>query len=144
MITLQPVSMANFDAVIALRVASTQRELVATNVESIAQAYVQPDCYPFAICADGEAVGFVMYCLDAEDNEYWLYRLMVDERHQRKGYAEAAMKLILAEIKKDAGRHKMYLGVDLSGAAAPELYKKLGFRFDGRVYGKEHIMLLKY
>lgn len=144
MISLKPVTLENFDELIALRVAHDQQGLVAENVESIAQAYVQPNCYPFGIYSGPAAVGFLMYCLDADDNEYWLYRLMVDERYQRRGYAEAAVRLMLERIKEDYSRHKLYLGVDLSGKAAPELYKKLGFRFDGRVYGKEHVMLLDY
>lgn len=144
MITLQPVSMDNFDAVLALQVHPSQQALVATNAESVAQAYVQPNCYPFGIFAGDTAVGFAMYCLDADDGEYWLYRLMIDAAHQRKGYAEAAMQLLLSEIKKDTTHHKLCLGVDISSDAAPALYKKLGFEFDGRVYGKEHIMLLQY
>lgn len=144
MISLKPVTLENFDALIALRVATDQQGLVAENVESIAQAYVQPDCFPFGIYSDEIPVVFLMYCLDGDDNEYWLYRLMVDEKHQRHGYAEAAIGLMLERIQEDSSRHKLYLGVDLSGAAAPALYQKLGFCFDGRVYGKEHIMVLEY
>ncbi len=144
MVTLQPVTMENFDEIIALRVAPAQQRLVASNAESIGQAYVQPRCYPFGIYANGTAVGFLMYCLDAEDDEYWLYRLMVDEQYQRKGYAEVAVRLVLEKIMLDTNRHKCYLGVDVTGKAALALYLKLGFRFDGRSYGKEHIMLLEY
>lgn len=144
MITLRPVDLYNFDTIIELQVSPEQKNLVAPNVESIAQAYVQPNCYPFGIFAGEEAVGFLMYCLDADDGEYWLYRLMVDEKYQRKGYAATAMQLLLELLKKDDAHHKLYLGVDKRGKAAPLLYQKLGFVFDGRVYGKEHIMILKY
>lgn len=85
-----------------------------------------------------------MYCLDAEDDEYWLCRLMVDENHQRKGYGEEAVRLLLTTIKQDNTRHKLYWGVDIDGSAAPALYQKMGFRFNGRVYDGEHIMLLNY
>lgn len=144
MITLQPVTVENFDDVLALRVAPGQEGLVASNAESIAQVYVQPECCPYVIYNGDQVVGFLMYCLDADDSEYWLYRLMIDAAHQRKGYAEAAMRCLLERIKEDPAHHILYLGVDLRGEAAPALYKKLGFQFDGRVFGKEHIMRLEY
>ena len=144
MVCLQPVTQQNFEELVALHVAPEQQKLVATNIRSLAQAYVQPNCYPFGIYANDVPVGFLMYCLDAEDDEYWLYRLMVDENHQRKGYGEAAVRLLLAIIKQDNTRHKLYLGVDIDGSAAPALYQKMGFRFNGRVYDGEHIMLLNY
>lgn len=144
MITLRPVCMNNFDDILALRVADSEQHLVASNAESIAQAYVQPDCFPFGIYDGDTAVGFLMYCLDEDDGEYWLYRLMIDETFRRHGYAQAALRSMLEKIKQDPAHSAVYLGVDLSGEAAPALYKKLGFRFDGRVFGKEHVMVLDY
>ena len=144
MITLQTISKKNFEEIVTLHVSPAQKGLVSSNIESIAEAYILTDCHPFGIYADGVPVGFLMYCLDDDDSEYWLYRLMVDEKYQRQGYAESAMRLLLEIVKQDTTHHKIYLGVDLNGKAAPELYKKLGFRFDGRTYGKEHIMVKEY
>lgn len=85
-----------------------------------------------------------MYCVDQDDNEYWLYRLMIDEKFQSKGYSKAAMNLLLETIQMDTTRHKMYLGVDQAGVASVKLYESLGFKFNGQVFGKEHIMMLEY
>lgn len=144
MIQLNPVTLQNFDAVIALDVKPHQGHYVASNVESIAQAYVQPDCFPFVIEADGAPVGFVMYCLDHDDGCYWLYRLMIDRRHQGRGYGRGAMGLVLAEIRQKQPAGKVYLGVEPDNREAGALYRSLGFVPDGRVEGGEAILMLTY
>lgn len=144
MIKLREITAENFWEIIDLNVSPEQQELVASNAVSIAQAKVQPECVPLAIYSDEEPVGFVMYCVDRDDDEYWLYRLMIDQRHQRKGYGRQAMEQVIKIIQKDQSRHKMYLGVDTAGVASVALYRSLGFEYDGRVYGKEHIMVLEH
>lgn len=141
MITLEELTVDNFDAVIALGVAENQRAFVASNVESIAQAKVQPECVPLAVCAQGTPVGFLMYCIDRDDGQWWLYRLMTDARYQGKGYARSAMAQVLAIMDADPDRRRVYLGVEPENHGAVSLYESLGFRFDGQVFGREHIMV---
>ena len=144
MIILKEVDRHNIDAVLALKVAEGQQDYVAPNVESMAQAKVMPECVPLAVYDGDELVGFLMYAMDEDDHEYWVYRLMVDEKHQRKGYGRATMQALLAVLKKDAAHHKLYLGVEPENEGGVGLYKSLGFDFEGRVYGKEKVMLLEY
>lgn len=144
MITLREIDIDNFWDVMELAVAPGQQDMVTSNAVSVAQAKVQPECRPLAIYAGEVPVGLVMYCVDRDDGEYWIYRLMVDEKHQRKGYARAAMEQVLAEIRRDKTRHRVLLGVDTAAEAAVALYRSLGFCFDGQVFGKEHIMELTY
>jgi len=144
LIALKPVDKDIFWDVIGLSVREDQMDLVLSNAVSIAQAKVQEECIPLAIYCGETPVGFLMYCVDRDDNEYWLYRLMIDQNHQGKGYGKAAMRLLLDIVQGDQSRHKIYLGVDKSGAASVGLYVGLGFRFTGQVFGKEHIMVLEY
>ncbi len=144
MVELREITVENFDDIISLRVAEHQRELVASNVESIAQAWVQPECTPLAVYHRDTPVGFIMYCIDADDGEYWLYRFMIDQRYQGQGYGRQALTLVLERIQADRSRRKIFLGVEPDGGASLALYRSLGFQFDGRVYGKEHIMMLDY
>ena len=144
MIRLEPISPENFEAVIALQAALEQSKFVASNLYSIAQAKVYPECVALAAFDNDQAVGFAMYCVDRDDNEWWLYRLMVEETYQGRGYGRAALQKLLELVQADRSRHRMYLGVDLTGKASVRLYQSLGFRFDGRVFGKEHIMVLEY
>ncbi len=64
-----------------------------------------------------------MYCIYSDDSEYWLYRLMRDEKYQGKGYSKMAMNLLLETIKLDKIRHKVYLGVDRDGSASVKFHE---------------------
>ncbi|MCL2828885.1 MAG: GNAT family N-acetyltransferase [Oscillospiraceae bacterium] len=144
MIHLEPVTVDNFAAVIGLEVCEEQKNLVLSNAISLAQAYVQPECVPTAIYDGDMLVGFLMYCIDRDDGEYWMYRLMIDQKFQRRGFARAATQRMIETIKKDTSRHQIFLGVDRENTPAAELYLSLGFRFNGQVFGKERIMVLAY
>lgn len=144
MIQLKPVSTENFWDVIYLQVRKDQEHLVLSNAVSIAQAYVQSECIPLAIYANQEMVGFVMYCLDRDDQEYWIYRLMIDQKYQGKGYGKLALQEVMRIIKTDSTHHLIFLGVDSTGIESVSLYISLGFVFTNEIYGKEHIMVYHY
>ena len=76
MITLRPISKDNLWECLDLSVHPNQQQYVASNAISISQSKVQPECIPLAIYHDEMMVGFLMYCLDSEDDEYWIYRLL--------------------------------------------------------------------
>lgn len=142
MIALKEITPENFWDIIELKVHPQQQEWVLPNAVSIAQAKVQPECIPLAIYSDDQPVGFVMYCLDRDDGEYWIYRLMIDARFQGKGYGRRAMEQVVASIRRDGSTRKIYLGVHSDGHAAIRLYESLGFVFNGQVFGGERIMVL--
>ena len=144
MVTLREITVENFWDVISLCVSPEQEKLVLSNAVSIAQSKVQPECIPLAIYSDEELVGFLMYCVDRDDNEYWLYRIMIDQRHQGKGYGRQAMEQVIGIMERDKDRHRIYLGVHRDGGASVKLYESLGFVFTGDVYGEEHIMMREY
>lgn len=144
MIQLKEVNVNNYWEIIELTVKASQKEFVTSNAVSLGQAYVQKECIPLAIYNEEQPVGFLMYCIDREDGEYWIYRLMIDKRYQGKGYAKEAMQQLIHQIKQDTSHHKIYLGVDLRGDISVKLYKSLGFEFTGQEFGKEHIMVLQY
>lgn len=144
MIQLKEIDRQNFSAVIKLKVADEQQSFVASNVLSLAQAKVYPECVCWAIYNDETLVGFTMYCLDHEDQEYWIYRLMIDARHQGKGYGKAAMELVIEQLQRDPEHHVMYLSFEPENTAAQKLYEKLGFRADGRVIDGEIVYKLNY
>ncbi|MEM8781632.1 MAG: GNAT family N-acetyltransferase [Planctomycetota bacterium] len=145
-VTLEPITMANLGAVLALETRADQRRFVATNARSLAQAYVQSDrAWPRAICHDGRPVGFVMLEIlerghpDDPDGRasYFLCRLMVGAEHQGRGYGRAAIALIVDEVRR------LPDGVTLKtcyvpGEGGPEgFYRKLGFEPTGVVEDDE-------
>lgn len=144
MVELKKIDRNNLDDILALSVRDDQRELVCSNAESIAQAYAQRECIPLAVYAGDSPVGFLMYCLDWDENEYWLYRLMIDARYQGRGYGRQALEQVLERVRRNRARHRIFLGVDRAGVASLALYQSMGFRFDGREYGKERIMVFEW
>jgi len=143
MITLRKITKGNIWDILTLEVEESQKKLVATNAVSLAQAYVSPEAVPYAIYYEETPVGFVMYCLDREDNEYWIWRLMIDRRYQARGYGYDAMLQVLHEIRKDPSKNKVYLGVEPKGVGSKKLYTKLGFRETGKIMDGEEIWMLQ-
>ena len=144
MILLKPVDENNFEEVIKLRVSEDQQTFVATNVFSIAESKVLPECIPQAVYDDEELVGFAMYAMDRKDKEYWIYRLMIDEKHQSKGYGRVAMEALIKRISADKEHHILYISFEPENKRAKALYESLGFVPDGRIVDDEVVYMLNY
>ncbi len=144
MISFKEITRENFWDCIELSVAEGQSNFVTSNAVSIAQARVQPECMPLAVYDDEIMVGFIMYCIDADDGEYWIYRMMIDTKFQSKGYGRQSLEHLLNLLKQDRTHNKVFLGVHKESAYAVKIYKRAGFEFNGQVFGSEHIMKLDY
>lgn len=144
MIKLRPVTKDNFWDCIDLTVKQEQQRFVTSNAISIAQSKVQAECIPLSIYKDEIMVGFVMYCLDTDDDEYWIYRLMVDQNYQGQGIGSEALHQVIELIKDDKTRHQIFLGVHIQSESAIHIYEQAGFEFNGQIFGQEHIMVLAY
>ncbi len=139
MLRLVEIDRYNYLPVMDLSVAPEQSTFVATNQYSLAQAYVQPECVPLALYAENKPVGFAMYCLDVDDHQYWIFRLMIDQRYQGKGYGREAMRLLINHIRglSDEDHNCIYISFEPENHVAKKLYESLGFLPDGRVeYGE--------
>ena len=139
MLRLVEIDRYNYLPVLDLSVSPEQKAFVATNQYSLAQAYAQPECVPLALYAENKPVGFAMYALDEDDHQYWIYRLMVDQRHQGKGYGRAAMVLLIDCIRglADEEHTRIYISFEPENVNAKKLYESLGFLPDGRImYGE--------
>lgn len=101
MIKLKPVTKENLDDVLALRVVETQEGFVSSNAESLAQAYVYSEtAWPFAVYDDETLVGFIMMGYYEAKHYYTLWKFMIDQRYQNKGYGRKALELGLAFIRE--------------------------------------------
>ena len=70
--------------------------------------------------------------------------MMIDKKHQSIGYGKKSLVKLLETIKEDTTRNKIFLGVLKESVAAVKIYESCGFKFDGQVFGSEHIMRLDY
>lgn len=134
-ICLRSVSQATFRECIALDVAEDQREFVAPNVYSLAQAKVNELLTPWAIYdrailgrdlrPDDTMRGFLM--VQEMDGVGFIMRLMIDHRWQRRGYGRAAMEEIIRRWKASPHIEMIATSVRKGNDAAETLYRSLGF-----------------
>jgi len=117
----------------ALQVAPSQRGFVAPNAVSIAEAMFAPKAWFRAIHADDTPVGFAMLSIDEPDAEYYLWRLMVADGFQGRGYGRAALALLADHVRTLPGATHL-LTSWVPGPGGPEpFYLGLGFEPTGEV-----------
>jgi len=129
-IQLRAVTRQNFVDVADLRLLDHQRDYVASNAFSIAQASFNPEMHARAIYAADEAVGFLLYAdleQEGKPGEFGVWRLMIDIRHQGKGYGREAMQMALDEIRARGGVRKIWIAYQVDNTKARDLYAGLGF-----------------
>jgi histidinol dehydrogenase len=130
-----------------LDVTDVQKAFVAPNAVSIAQAAYQPLGRPLGLYAKGEPVGFVLlYDVrgdnDKPSNQLYVWRLMIDRRHQAQGLGRRAMRWVIDEARR-LGYDEVGLShVDAEAAAGP-FYEKLGFVYTGEIDEGERKMVLR-
>lgn len=129
------------NAVIALSVRPEQDGFVATNEASLDEAARHSFCTPLVIRAGDEIVGFAMYALDPDDGNYWIYRLMIDQRFQGRGYARSALARILSLMSSLDGCERILLGVRPDNERAIALYLDAGFVATGEEIDGERVFL---
>jgi len=144
MIQLKKINKDNYRECLSLKVKEDQSKFVAPNTISLAQAYVfYEDALPYAIYNDEVMVGFIMLSYDKKDNSYDIWRFMIDEKYQGKGYGKAAIISAIELIKENKDCHEISLSYVPGNTCAEEIYKKVGFKPTGEVDGIEIVMLLK-
>ena len=140
MINLRKITEENFIDAFNLKLGEGQEKYVSHPVRSLAQAYVYRDqCQPFGIYNDDEMVGYVMVIYDYDIPEYDIWHMMINEKHQGKGYGKAALEQVLAYIKTkpfgDSNRVTLTCNMDNTKALA--LYQNMGFLETGVVDDEE-------
>src|SRR5215212_3967979 len=111
-ITLQPITRDNLWAVVELQLHPGQEAFVADNIDSIANASVEPTWVPLAVYAGEAVVGFVMYGQHPPDTgAWWVIRLMIDRAHQGQGYGRAAMEAVIALMAERVGCEEIVTSV---------------------------------
>ena len=143
-IELKELTEDNLKQCFELKVSSDQARFIASNEESWKAAKENAKtARPFAIYCDGKMVGFTMFAFDEDyedpNDRYWLWRFMIDERYQRKGYGTAALKLII-EYFRDHGANNIRLSTKPANTTALNMYRKAGFRETGEVIEGEVVM----
>ena len=134
MIKLDEITADNLEVVLKLKVSKEQENFVSTTAYSLAQAYVyRENAYPFAIYADDTLVGFIMFGCYELRNQYTLWKFLIDEKYQNKGYGKMALALGIEYMKKQYDIKEMYTGVAIDNDVAERLYHSVGFQLTGLI-----------
>jgi diamine N-acetyltransferase len=142
-IKLKPVTRHNWETVAELKLAPEQRDLVASNVYSLAESKFDPSAQPRAIYAGKEVVGFLMYDVSRSGKKALIYRFMIDRAHQGRGYGRAALAEAIKEIAKISGVTTISISYMAGNRVARTFYASFGFREVGRDADGEVIAALK-
>jgi len=143
MVRLEKVTEKTFFPVVRMKVSPEQEKFVAANVMSLAQAWLYYDfAKPFAILDDDTVVGFMMLDWNEEERLVGIWRMMIGQEHQRKGYGRSALEEVLKMVREAGEFDMVHLSYVENNAAARELYYSLGFRETGEKDDDEIIMTL--
>lgn len=148
MVELREITDKNIEECCSLTVGEKQQEYIASNQSSLETAKASPEiARPFAIYIDDRMVGFTMFAFDEEyedpDDRYWLWRFMIDEKLQGRGYGSLALKEIISYFQKN-GANNITLSTKESNKSALALYHKFGFRETGEMNDGEIVLRLSF
>ena len=143
MVELREITQENYEECLNLRVQEHQKAFVSSTVHSLAQAWVYRDtAYPFAVYADDIMVGFLMLGYYARKDQYTLWKFLIDERYQNRGYSRKALGLAIRFLADRFHVKEVYTAYSSSNTVARDLYASFGFQETGEV--EENQVEMKY
>ena len=148
MVSLRPIDDSNRGQVEALRVSSMQERFVAGVADSLAEAVADPAgrAIPWAVYAGDIPVGFVMISDEVDDRDHiaqYLWRLLIDERHQGRGYGTATLDLVVEYFRSRPGVEVVWTSCGEGEGGPLGFYERYGFEQTGdRVFDDEILLRL--
>lgn len=127
--TLRTINETNWEEAIDLSVNDDQKRYIASNLYSIAEVQFLKNFQAKGIYKDNEMIGFTMFGIDPDDNNFWIYRLMLDKQFQGQGLSLPAIQLVINEIKQMNTTNIPFImiGYNPENTAAKMAYQKAGF-----------------
>lgn len=149
-VALVPVDASNTRTVWRLATHRSQERFVATTAVSFADALFPEsvDGVPLVpwlrmITADGEPAGFLMLAeVTPTVPDPYLWRLLVDRRHQRRGIGARAIGLLAGRLREQGRTRLVTSWVEGPGGPEP-FYRRLGFVPTGEVDDGETVAALR-
>ena len=152
MIRFEEITNKNIWKVCMLEPFEDQKDFVAENIQSLAEAYATRNegnnALPLAVYNDDDLIGFVMIGKGTVGNEdesgtikenYCFWRFMIDKKYQGQGLGkktiDAVMDLIRTFPFGEAA--KVWLSYEPENIRARDIYRKYGFVENGEMCGNE-------
>jgi len=145
MVELRPLTESNREEVEALRVAASQQRFVSSVVDSLREAAEHPDAQAisWAVYAGDTPVGFVMIADEVANPDYvphYLWKLLIDERHQRRGYGAATLDLVVEYFRGRPGIETLTTSAVPGDGSPIAFYERYGFERTGEVSHGEVVL----
>ena len=133
-ITLREITEDNAQAVLAVRTTPDQERFVSSVAYSLKEAAENPQGNPWfrAVYAGDRPVGFVMLSWNVEpqppeiNGPWFLWKLLIDHRHQGKGYGQEVVRQIVELVRGQGASELLTSYVPGEGGPAG-FYARLGF-----------------
>ena len=154
MIRFEEITNKNIWKVCALEPFEEQRNFVAENIQSLAEAYATRNegnnALPLAVYNDDDLIGFIMIGKGTVGNpdesdlikeNYSLWRLMIDKKYQKQGLGKQTMDAVIALIRTFpfGEAKKVWLSYEPENTRARDIYLKYGFAETSEMCGNEII-----
>jgi diamine N-acetyltransferase len=145
-VSLRPITASNRAAVEALRVSPRQEKFVSSVIDSMREAAEEPDgrAIQWAVYARETPVGFVMISDEVGGPGYiphYLWKLLIDERHQRRGFGTATLDLIVEYFRGRPGVGVLSTSAGQGKGSPIPFYERYGFENTGEVVFDDEVLL---
>jgi diamine N-acetyltransferase len=118
-----------------------KRRFVAPNDISLAQAHFHPHAWFRAIYAGRFPVGFMMMVDDPDEPEYFLWRFMIAELYQGRGYGRQAIERLVDYVRTRPGARELGVSCGLGEGSPEGFYLKAGFVSTGEIDEGELVLI---
>ena len=128
MIMLEELNVDNWLKVMELTVSEEQKDIFPiSNVYWVGISRYEEKTTLYAIKNDELYVGMVGIGYDEDGVSGYINPMMIDEKHQGKGYSKEAMLLAIEKLKSEYKVSEIHLGHRKNNMNAGKLYESLGF-----------------
>ena len=128
MIMLEELNVDNWLEVMELTVSEEQKVIFPiSNVYWVGISRYEEKTTLYAIKNDELYVGMVGIGYDEDGVSEYINPMMIDEKHQGKGYSKEAMLLAIEKLKSEYKVSEIHLGHRKNNMKAGKLYESLGF-----------------
>jgi diamine N-acetyltransferase len=127
-IHLQPLDQSNWEKCANIKVSPNQEDALPSNLYSIAQLNFYPKTQAVAIVtSEDEVVGFATFGIPEGEGAPKIFRLMIDENHQGKGYGTAALKQIVTKMFANSKSDEIQVCYNPHKQELTDFYAAVGF-----------------
>lgn len=117
--------------------------------EMVEDARAMPHPWSVHDALTGTIVGFTMISDNIPEpmdddlvGPYFLWKLLIDEQHQRRGYGTATLDAVIAYVRTRPGADVLFTSCADGPGSPRNFYLKYGFTDTGRVMWGENVLAL--